>query len=273
MAFNLNTTQHPEYNLNDSLIDEVIQMYGIQIKLLITEKINFDDAVFGDFTHMKTNSDSIFEMYALPENSEDFSTDGYSFSPFGITDFDNIELFVSRQSLSIDEFLVEATEKSMGTGVDGKFVDFRKLQSQLIILPNNKIMEITDVDPCVPGVNNLFTHNDAKSVYKLTCKPYNVKLINELNPNDITAPEFTDFSLEFGEDIVDDTNNDMDSTDSYDSLTKYFDELTNEKNIQDNEANVKEDKDFIIQNDETDDEIVKSTIVNKDEKDIFGNYS
>lgn len=189
MNLNLNFGNQNDYNINESLIDELINMYGVSIKLLVTEKINQDDAVFGDFTHMKTDEDAIYSMFALPEESEDFSTDGYSFSPFGMESFDNVILFISKASLSIDDFLTDG------------IVEFKKLQSQLIIFPNNKIMEITDVDPCVPGVNNLFTHGNEKSVYKVTCKPYAPKIINEIDPTHITAPEVEDydFTTEFGD--------------------------------------------------------------------------
>lgn len=194
MNLNLNFSNQNEYNINESLVDEMINLYGVKIKLLITEKINQDENVFGDFSHMKSDEDSIFPMMVLPEESEDFSTDGYSFSPFGIGSFDNVVLFISKATLSIDTFLVD------------EVVDFRLLQSQLIIFPNNKIMEITDVDPCVPGVNNLFTNGNEKSVYKLTCVPYAPKIITELDPEHLVAPEVDDydFSTDFG-DIEDST--------------------------------------------------------------------
>lgn len=279
MGFNLNTTHHPEYDLNTSITEELINIYGVFIKLLLTEKINYDATVFQDFSHMKTNSESIFEMYALPEESEDFSSDGYSYNPFGITDFDSVVLFVSSKSLEMDPFLVPATEDSQVDGVNdsGMFVDFRKLVSQLIVFPNNKIMEITDCDPCVPGVNNLFTYNDAKSVYKISCKPYSAKLINELKPKDIIAPEFEDFSLEFGvpENQLPDNepDTDLESADNYLSLDKYFNELVGIKDSQDDEATVTDQVTFVSQNSDENDETSQVPLVNKEEKDIFGNYT
>ena len=39
---NFNFSQHPEYILHKSLTKEVIDLYGIKIKFLITEKINED---------------------------------------------------------------------------------------------------------------------------------------------------------------------------------------------------------------------------------------
>lgn len=255
MNLNLNFSNQNEYDLNESLVDEMINMYGVQIKLLLTEKINQDDNVFGDFTHMKTNADSIFSMYVLPEETEDFSTDGYSFSPFGASNFDNIVLFISKATLSIDTFLVDDV------------VDFRLLMSQLIIFPNNKIMEITDVDPCVAGVNNLFTHGNEKSVYKLTCKPYATKIITELVPEHLTAPEVEDydFSTAFGESETDDTDDStIETTDSYETLDNFFDELDDTKTDQDNEVKSLSDYadvDYVTEELDEDVDTVEQTIL------------
>ena len=94
---NLNFSNQPEYDLYKSLIKEVIDTYGIKIKFLKTEKINIDN-VLGDFSHMKTDKDKIFEMFALPENSESFDNTNYGFDSFGFLDFDNINLFVPVES-------------------------------------------------------------------------------------------------------------------------------------------------------------------------------
>lgn len=268
MNLNLNFSNQNEYNINDSLVAEMINMYGVEIKLLLTEKINTDVNVFGDFSHFKTNNEDIFSLYALPEESEDFSTDGYSFSPFGMMGFDNVVLFVSRESLiSIDAFLL-----------DGK-VDFRKLQSQLIVFPNNKIMEISDADPCVPGINNLFTYENAKSVYKLTCKPYAAKIINEVDKSHITAPVVNDydFSTEFG-DSEDDNDDDINIEDNdYETLDNFFDQLDDTKTEQD--AHVAElqeyaEVDKVVPDSGSDKDIVQQAeLINNDEKDVWGSFT
>ena len=220
MNFNLNFGNQNDYDINESLIDEMISLYGVEIKLLLTEKINKDNIVFGDFSHMKTNTDDVFSMFVLPEETEDFSTDGYSFSPFGMGSFDNTVLFISKQSLKIPTFLM----------IDN-VIDFRKLMSQLIIFPNNKLMEITDVDPCVPGVNNLFTNGNEKSVYKLTCKPYTSKLVQEFDQTTIEKPNVGEYNLTNDED-----EDDIESTDNYETLDNYFDELNDNKDDQDDEV-------------------------------------
>lgn len=256
MPINLNFSPMPEYDLNESLVDEMINMYGVNIKLLITEKINVDDNVFGDFTHMKSNTEDTFEMFALPEEAEDFSTDGYSFSPFGNAGFDNVVLFLSKNSLKIDGFVVDNN------------VDYRKVVSNLIIFPNNKIMEITDVDPCVPGVNNLFTQNNAKSVYKLTCKPYQASLVHEVSSDDITAPT-TEVYPDF-----DDFATVMESDDKYETLDNYFDELTDVKSEQDSEVSELSNFAEVISVSKSDTGIDVTTpaiLVDKSTDDVWGN--
>lgn len=196
---NFNITEQPDYSLNTSLIDEMINLYGVLTKFLITEKINKDDVVFGDYSHMKTDSDRIYEMYMLPEITEDWDQSDMSFGQFGITNFENIQLFVSINSF--EDIELDAPE-----GITGN----------LIVLPNNKIMEVTKASFEVPGVNNLFTYKDTKSVIKLSCKPYDVKLIQELDQVDISAEANVD----------------------YETLDTYFAELIGDATAQDTEAKV-----------------------------------
>ena len=163
---NFNFSQQPEYNLHKSLTKEVIDLYGIRIKFLITEKINEDKEVFGDFSHIKTDSDKVFEMFALPETSEAFDQTSYGFNDYGFNDFNNTNLFIAA-----DDF------KDICT--------MNKIVGNLIVLPSNKVMEVTNLDWMVPGINNLFTYIDEKSVYKLTCVPYEFKLADETEHKDL----------------------------------------------------------------------------------------
>ena len=50
---NFNFSQKPDYQLNTSLTEEMINLYGVLTKFLVIEQINKDDAVFGDYSHMK----------------------------------------------------------------------------------------------------------------------------------------------------------------------------------------------------------------------------
>lgn len=228
---NFNFTQNAEYTLNTSLVTEMINLYGVLTKFLIVERINLDDNVFGDFSHLKTNNEEIFEMYMLPENTEDWDNGGYNMLGMGLTNFENITLFVAKSNFD-------------------SIIELPQITGNLIIFPNNKIMEITDTDSVVPGVNNLFTFNDAKSVYKLTCKPYATKLTDELNTIDIS--------------VTDDV--------PYESLDHYFDELITVSDAQDTEAEVTEQVPTVVKVDDID-TIVNKPIINNDETDVFGNFS
>lgn len=226
---NFNFSKKSEYTLNTSLAEEMINLYGVSVKFLVTEKINRDDFVFGDYSHLKTDSDKIYEMFMLPENSEDWDSSGYNLSQFGLTNFDNVSLFVAKSSF--------------------EDVDMKIITGNLLVFPNNKVMEITNTELTVPGVNNLFTYNDAKSVYKLTCKPYDFKLINELDSVDISVEE----------DV------------SYDTLDNYFNELVSTKNSQDSESEIVASVQTVEKLDGPDSKVQKPIIDNTEDS-VFGGF-
>jgi len=111
-------------------------------------------------------------------------------------------------------------------------------------------MEITDVDATVPGINNLFTYNDAKSVYKLTCKPYDFKLINEIQPEDISY------------------NSELE----HETLDQYFNELIDNKDEVDTEAEVTPQVKTVDTSTPLDQKVDKP-IIDNEEKDVWGNFS
>lgn len=226
---NFNFSSKPEYALNTSLIAEVINLYGILVKLLIVERINKDDIIFGDYSHLQSNANNVFEMNMLPEISEDWDSSGIAFNDFGLTNFENINLFVSRANID-------------ATGI-------MHVVGNLVVLPNNKIMEITNAMWEVPGVNNLFTHSDAKSVLKLSCKPYDYKLINELDEVDISAEEGV----------------------SYDTLDDYFSELTTEKTNQTKATEITASVSTVQKTGDIDNKVLKP-IIDKTEDDVFGGF-
>jgi hypothetical protein len=225
---NFNISEAPEYDLNTQMIDELINLYGVSTKFLVIERINKDDAVFGDFSHIKTDSEKIFEMYMLPEISEDWDQSDFSFSQFGIVNTENISLFAAFSQF--DEIFDGEVQHIMGN---------------LIVLPNNKVMEITNASFEVPGINNLFTYKDTKSVVKITCKPYDFKLINEVDNVDISTEE----------------------EGSYDTLDTYFAELIDEKDTQDNEAEVIPS---VVTNQNN--VKVEKPIVDRSEDDVWGSF-
>lgn len=228
MNFNFNS--QPEYELNKSLAEEMIRLYGVLVKFMITEKINRDDNVFGDYSHMKSDSNKIYDIYMLPENTEEWDSSGFSLNNFGLSNFDNITMFVAKSSLDN----IEPPGDIVGN---------------LLVFPNNKVMEISQSSFVVPGVNNLFTYKDEKSVYKLTCKPYDFKLINEIDNFDISTEENV----------------------PYESLDSYFNELIDRKDDQTEETTIKPQV-TTVDVGEAIDKKVKKPIIDKSENDVWGQF-
>ena len=198
---NLNFYNSPEYDLNKSLITEMISMYGIQVKFVKVKKIK-EDNLFKDYQHLVADKNDIIEMYALPENSDSFDSNGYQFSSFGFTDLNNLSVFISVESFGD--------------------IQFKEILGNLIVLPSNKILEITDVTFQVPGINNDFVNNNSRTVYKLTLTPYEFKLTDNLSeiqkPSDDLSPLDTQPK----------------------SLDDYFEELMKEKEDLETELEVKD---------------------------------
>ena len=88
-----------EYELNSYQTDEVIRLYGVPVKLMVTEKKNVD-LIFGDWSHIKVDNKNVFEVYVLPENSDEFESYERLQTQFNIISDTSINLFVS--SISVD---------------------------------------------------------------------------------------------------------------------------------------------------------------------------
>jgi len=224
---NFNFSSQPEYELNTSLTQEMINLYGILVKFLVTEKINEDSTVFGDYSHLKSDSNKVYDIYMLPEESEDWEQMDQSFSQFGIVNTENINLFASYQ-----QFVDMGTDADIITG-------------NLVVMPNNKVMEIVDTSYEVPGINNLFVNPDQKSVIKLTCKPYDAKLIHEVDNVDIS----------------------VEADVPYETLDTYFQELIDDAVEQDVEAEVTPQVTTNVNN-----EKVQKPIVDRSEDSVFGDF-
>jgi len=233
MNFNFDST--PEYDLNTSLIDEVIGLYGISVKFLITHKINADTLVFGDYSHLKTDNNAIYDIFMLPESTDDWNHTNDSFSQFGLVNFENINLYVSKKNV-VD--YVPQLAQNQGT-----------LTGNLVVLPNHKIMEITSSVWEVPGVNNVFTSNARKSVIKLSCKPYDNKLISEVTPADVSVTPGV----------------------PYNSLDVYFNELIAQTAAQNVEAEVTPNV-VTVQKTGAIDSVVQKPTVDTSVKDVWGNF-
>lgn len=255
--FNFNFSHQNEYKLNRHLIDELITHYGVPIKFLLTEKINYDKHVFGDFSHMKSDKDKIWDMYALPETSETFDIESYNYTPFGFNSFENCNLFVSKK-------------------IFDEICTLDKIVGNLIVLPNNKTMEITNCEFMVPGINNLYTYNDEKSVYKLSCRPYEFKVITEVRDDTlVNTPEVVDYETS-RQTAKDDLEKEIDLKhieDDYNPLDKYFEELTKVKHGQDVEAEVVPASETVEKDTKEDKDItVKKPLRDMTEDDVFGQY-
>jgi len=211
----------------------LINIYGIKTKLLLTEKINYDSTVFGDYQSIKTDKEKIFDVMMLPETSEEFDDVGVNFSEFGMLNVESIRLFIHRKST---DAIFPETANPKDTDYDPGS-PIKKLMSNLVILPNNRIMEITDVQFMVPGINNLFTEQDIKNVYKLTLKTYDNKLTDNIE-----------------------SINEDETVGSYAELDSYFNELTNNEVLVDEEAK------------ETIDEDSQKTVIKVPQDNVFGRF-
>lgn len=231
--YNFNTNAAPEYDLNTELIDECINLYGVPTKFLVVQRLNSDDTVFGDYSSIKTDNSKIFEVYMMPETSESWDNNGYNFSEFSLLNNDNTSVFVSRNSV---HNIIN--------------IEFKDMYGCLVVMPNNKIMEVTDVQFEVPGVNNLFTFKNTKSVYKLTLKPYSVKMTDEIDPTDIS----------------------VDDTEDYSTLDNYFNELLDRKVQQDVEMEINPAAQTIVKTPSLDQIVIKPR-VSREEDDVFGEFN
>lgn len=220
---NFNFSHSNEYVLNIDLIDEFIHLYGIETRLLITEKKNIDVSVFGDWSSIKTNNENIFDIHLYPENADSFEKGGYEFNDFGFNSFDSFNGFISS---------IEASKYNL---------TIKKLLGSLVVLPSNKVLEITNVEHQNPSINNLWSYSDQKSCFKLSLRTYEFKLHDEIEKGSNIN------SLE-----VEDTEEDI----SFDSLDGYFETLLKEKEKIEYEAETKPNK--------------EEAIVNNDERDPFG---
>lgn len=227
MNFNFNS--QPEYKLHTSLAEEMIRLYGVLIKLLVVTKINEDVNVFGDYSHLKSDNTKIHDIFMLPENTEDWDQGDYGITGFGLINTNNVNLFVAKSSF---EGILEP----------------QNIVGNILVFPNNKVMEITNIELTVPGVNNLFTYNDQKSVYTLTCRPYDFKLVNEIDNTDMSVDDIP-----------------------YETLDNYFNELISDADAQDVEI---KEKPQVISVDSTTpvNTKVEKPIVDKSEESVWGEF-
>ena len=188
-----------EYQLNATLADEVIRIYGVPLKLILSEKIN-EDSVFGDFSHLKVDNTSIFEIYGFPDNADEYEAGEALSSNFGFMGETNVDIYISK--FSFDKIFKD------------KNIELDKIVNSLIVLPSQKVLEITDLKVETPSINNLFMFNNLKNCYRLKCRSYHFKEQDELSSDMFNSNS---------------TDNDYLDTNELKTLESYFDELTNIK--------------------------------------------
>lgn len=208
---NFNFSHKNEYLLNHSMIRECIHLYGVICKLVVTEKVNLDSTVFGDFSAIKTNANNVFSIHMLPENTEDVDRLQYEYNEFGFNNYDTSIGFISTSDLP-------------------EGLNVSNLVGCLMVLPSNQILEIADCEIRVPGINNLWTYSDQVSVYKLTLRPYEKRVSDEIDSQSVIN------TLETNGDVnIDELNAEAEV---FDSLDGYFETLLNTKEKQDYQAEV-----------------------------------
>jgi len=235
MGFNLNRHNHTDYQLKNRQINELINIYGVECDLLLTEKVNVD-RVLKDFSHLKLDKNNSKKIYLLPEDPNGF--DGsYNWNLFGLQNNLVVNFFISSQS--VENVL---TEKEMT--IDDVYIYFT---NKLITLPSGLILEITDVSSLVEGVNNLFLYSDVKSVFKLTTRVYYNSKQNEIAEQDKTS----DSDLKQNQEQLDseapkiDYQEEVENyADSFSDLDEYFKSLDNEDIKEENRVKTGKDNVF-----------------------------
>ena len=194
--FNENRQLDSEYKLARDTSAELINLYGVPISYIITEKVNQDD-IFGENSHIKPDNEKIFNIFALPEETENWAGESDLFSKFGLQNMDTIVLYLSRTDA--EQIHPELANR------EGRAEVNNLPNGNLVVFESGKIMEITDFELFVLGKNNIWTSKREKNVYKIILKTYfyNQDDMSSLDHTEVKGQdEYSDFgNLEsiFGE--------------------------------------------------------------------------
>jgi hypothetical protein len=256
MSLNLNFSKSPDYKLNSSLTDEIISIYGIKLKFVKVQRIG-REKTFGDFSHLSADNKSVYDIYGLPDNTENFDVSQYAFGNYAFGSFDFISVYVSTKEFN-----------------DTVKLPLKEIVGNLIVLPNNKVLEITNVEWNVPHANNLFTYDDAKCVYKLSLRPYEFKSYDDLKPETLQNTSNFTTANEFEEQLkdIDETLQGSEPNPNYDALDDYFTRLAQKREDQRNDAEVKDYASTVKTNTDKTQEELKKPLYNSDEKDIWNGF-
>lgn len=176
---NLNYSHEPEYSLYNSLTNELISIYGVLAKYIVTEKVSVSENTFGEWTSLKAENDDVFEVYLLPDTQETYQGQNIMFDQFGLGNFSTMDFFISEGDLHT---IFPKWEESVG---------FNDMVSDLLLMPSGKVLEITHVEPLVEGVNNLFAYDDPKNTIKITTRNYTFRKNDEVDIESITNDYLT----------------------------------------------------------------------------------
>jgi hypothetical protein len=155
MGFNFNNYGN-EYTLSNNLTSELIDLYGLTVSYIKTEKVGATKTL-SEYQFLRANNESVYKINVYPENTAGYDNQTDLLSKFGMLMFDNINMYISRNTFEI----VFPNE------------DFLRAVGDLIVMPSKQIFEIADVEAQVPGLNNMFLFDNQKNVYLLKLKPYN----------------------------------------------------------------------------------------------------
>lgn len=217
MSINLNFTHKNEYKLHNDVIAEAISMYGTECKLILTQKQNVDESVFGDWSNIATNGTNIFDVHVLSVDQDDIERTEYQFTDYGLNYLYNNAVYISTKELARYRLSMES------------------LYNSLLVFPSNQVMEVVNVEFKVPGINNLWAFSDTKSVLKLSLNTYQFKLHDQIEGADLVNTIEVEGNTpgEIAENIAE-------AKENYDILDNYFESLLKTKDTQEYEAEVKD---------------------------------
>lgn len=197
-GFNLNRSSSADYSLKERQIKEMINLYGVEVDVLKTTKLNIDK-VMKDFSHLKIGKEKI-KITIMPEESSGWEGD-MGFDMWGLHNQRTINFLISKDSFNeLSDFL------------DKNAINDSAVLNSIIVLPSGTIMEITSFTTQVEGVNNLFTYSDSASVYRLVTKVYNNSKQNEIERTT----------------ELEKTNSDKEVENNFDDIDNYFKMLDTE---------------------------------------------
>jgi hypothetical protein len=241
MNFNFSTddSTNPEYELFRSTTEELINLYGIKIKYIITEKVNQDD-IFGEHTHIKVDNEKVHEFFAKPEETDTWGGEGDLYSKFGLQNLDTMNIYVSRSDMEKVHPEIALRE--------GRATIENLPHGNLVVFDSNKIMEVTDMKLSSDtfGNNNVFDSNLAKNVYKLSLKTYIA------NRDDYSAAE-------------DISNSDEVEYEDFGNLESIFGSEEENREEQDHRA-----KDVLLEDEIIYPNELRSTAIREKEDSVFG---